>query len=242
MPTKKWSLDIADQTKSPSTPFTVTCDKLILATGVTSEPNVPDIAHTGDRPVPAVHTRDVGKYCRENFGYHPVPKVQEDLKKEAPSPSFPKSVAVYGGAKSAFDLVHLFASLHRNNASFNIETHPVEPIQVHWIISDDGRGPAWMVRPTTQLGKKQVPSDQPGCTRMVTVMSPCVYEIPKRITWPSSSMLPRIEGSWARRLLHGNPLGRAVIAHLWKQVDAEIHAFAKYDSHPKMDKLRPAMR
>lgn len=235
-------MDIVDLTDPSSTPFTVKCDKLILATGATSEPNVPDIVHTGDRPVPAVHARDVGKYCRENFGYQPIPNLKEDLKKETQSPTFPKSVAVYGGAKSAFDLVHLFASLHRNNASFNIEARPVEPIQVHWIIRDDGRGPAWMVRPTTQLGKKQVPSDQPGCTRMVTVISPCVYEIPKRITWPRTSLLPRIEGSWVRRLLHGNPLGRAAIAHLWKQVDADIHAFAKYDSHPKMDKLRPTAR
>lgn len=235
-------MDIVDLTKSSSTPFTVTCDQLILATGVTSEPNVPDIAHTGDRPVPAVHARDVGKYCRENFGYKPIPEVKEDLKKETQSLSFPKSVAVYGGAKSAFDLVHLFASLHRNNSSFNIETRPSEPIQVHWIIRDDGHGPAWMVRPTTQLGKKQVPSDQAGCTRMVAVLSPCVNEIPKRITWPGSSLLPRMEGSWVRRLLHGNALGRAAIAHLWKQVDADIHAFANYDSHPKMDRLRPEAR
>ncbi|KAL4912882.1 hypothetical protein BDW62DRAFT_215963 [Aspergillus aurantiobrunneus] len=240
LPSKEWTLDIITQTGLSSTAITVMCNKLILATGLTSEPNVPDIPQTGDRPVPAVHARDLGKYCCERVGYRPIPQPRELIKASVQSVSIPRAVAVYGGAKSAFDVVHLFGSLHRNSASFNLEAHPVEPVQVHWIIGEAGHGPAWMTRPTTQLGTRQIPSDQAVCTRIVGMMSQCVYEIPKRMTWPPQSSIPRLEGSWLRRLIHENSLGRAVIGRMWKQVDASIHEFAKYDSQPKMAKLRPA--
>ncbi|KAL5338388.1 hypothetical protein BJX70DRAFT_408675 [Aspergillus crustosus] len=238
LPTKEWSLDIVTHTGASSTAFTLTCDKLILATGLTSEPNVPDIPCTGDNPVPAVHARDLGTYCREKLGYQPIPGPQGDIK-STHAVAVPRSVAIYGGAKSAFDFVHLFASLHRNNTSLEPGTRPIEPVQVHWIIREGGHGPAWMAEPTTSMGTKRIPSDQAVCTRAVGIISPCECQIPKRIAW-SPSKLPRLEGSWARRLLHGNPLGRALIRQMWKQIDASIHAFAQYDSQPKMEKLRPA--
>ncbi|KAL4951023.1 hypothetical protein BDW69DRAFT_196798 [Aspergillus filifer] len=234
---KKWKLEILE-TKS-STPLTVTCNKLILATGLTSDPNVPDIPRTSNRPIPEIHSKDLGRYCREKLGYQPIPW-KNRVKEKPEHLHLPKSVAVFGGAKSAFDFIHLFGSLHRNSESFNVGATPDNPVQVHWIIREDGHGPAWMTRPTAQLGRKTVPSDQAVCTRVVGIMSTCVNEVPKRISWPSISSIPRLEGSWVRRILHGNPVGRALIRHLWKRVDADIRAFAQYDLQPKMGKLRPS--
>ncbi|KAL2857367.1 hypothetical protein BJY01DRAFT_231096 [Aspergillus pseudoustus] len=207
----KW--DLARRT---FTPVTITCDKPIIATGLTSEPNFPDIPRGGDHPIPEIHARDVGLYCQDSLGYRPISLPQRQLQSGNQSYSFPKSVAVYGGAKSAFDFIHLFGSLHRNNPSFRLDAQPPKPVQVHWIIREDGRGPAWMTEPTTQLGRKQLASDQAVCTRITGMMSRCVHKIPKRISWQSSTS----------RYLHGNALGRAVLRHVWKQVDAAIHASA----------------
>lgn len=211
----------------------------MLAVGLTSEPNIPDIPHTGEDRVPTIHTRDVGQYCRENLGYQPIPQTENHSEAASPTCSFPKSVAVYGGAKSAFDLVHLFASLHRNAELFHLGGRPPEPVQVHWVIREDGGGPAWMMLPTTKAGDKEMPSDQAGYTRMMGLIDRQVYEVPKRIVWPSSSAVPRIEGSWSRRLLHENRLGRAGMRQLWKQVDASLNAYANYSSQEKMAKLLP---
>ncbi|KAJ0423561.1 hypothetical protein BJY00DRAFT_321686 [Aspergillus carlsbadensis] len=244
LPSKQWSFDVVAQTGSASTPLTITCDKLIIATGLTSVPNLPDLRRTGKHPIPEIHAKDVGLYCQNSLGYQPVLHPQKRLKCGTQGYSSPKSVAVYGGAKSAFDFIHLFGSLHRNNAALRLGACPQKQIQVHWVIREDGRGPAWMIEPTTQLGGKQVASDQAVCTRMVGMLGRCVYDIPKRIAWPSSTSrhhLPRIEGSWARRIIHENPLGRAALPHVWKQVDASIHECAGYDSQPKMEKLRPAV-
>lgn len=112
-------------------PLTLTCEKLILATGLTSEPNIPDIPSAGDHPIPAIHARDVGTYCRDNLGYRPIPYPQRCLKYGAQCYAFPRSVAIYGGAKSAFDFVHLFGSLHRNSVSLQLDAQPPEPAQVH---------------------------------------------------------------------------------------------------------------
>ncbi|KAL2823771.1 hypothetical protein BDW59DRAFT_180455 [Aspergillus cavernicola] len=223
LPSRQWTLQIVAQTGSVTTPFTVMCDKLVLATGLTSEPNIPDIPQIGDHPIPAIHARDVGQFCRENLGYQPIPSPRQYLKCGAQHYSFPRSVVIYGGAKSAFDFIHLFRSLHRNSGSLDLEAHPLLPVQVHWIIREDGHGPAWMTQPTTRLGRKQVSSDQAVCTRMVGMLGRCVHEVPKRVV-----------------LLHENPVGRLLIHQAWKQVDATIHASANYDSQPKMEKLRPA--
>ncbi|KAL3448079.1 hypothetical protein BJX65DRAFT_317662 [Aspergillus insuetus] len=219
LPSKQWSLSIVAQTGSTSTPLTIICDKLIIAVGLTSERNIPDIPRTGCHPIPEIHAKDVGLYCQNNLGYEPLPVQQKPLKCTPQCSSLPRSVAVYGGAKSAFDFIHLFGSLHRNSASLRLNACPPEPVQ-------------------------KTSGERPGSLHpMVGMMSRCVYEIPKRMAWPSSTSrhhIPRVEGSWLRRIIHESRLGRAAVRQVWKQVDASIHASAGYDSQPKMDKLRPA--
>ncbi|KAL4804746.1 hypothetical protein BDV18DRAFT_161835 [Aspergillus unguis] len=238
LPSKEWRLEVVDYSKESPATVILTCDKLVLATGLTSKPNMPDIPHIGDQLVPEIHAKDVGQYCRENLGYQPIPQPMNYLQPESPLLSYPKSVVVYGGAKSAFDIVHLFGSLHRKREEFHLEGTPIKPVQVHWVIREDRGGPAWMMCPTAKVTNKVIPSDQAAYMRMVGAMDRFVYEVPKRLEWPWGS-IPRLEGSWLRRLIHENRLGRAVMRQVWKGVDADIRAFAKYDAQPKMQKLLP---
>jgi cation diffusion facilitator CzcD-associated flavoprotein CzcO len=67
--------------------------KLILATGVTNEPNQPRISHETEFGAPIVHSARLGREAN---------RLLHD-------PSI-KRVAVLGGGKSAYDAVYLFAS------------------------------------------------------------------------------------------------------------------------------------
>jgi len=66
----------------------LTCDKLILATGLNSKPNWPDIS-TSEFSGLAIHSKDVGLYYKDLVS----PKVSR--------------VTVYGGSKSAIDTVNM---------------------------------------------------------------------------------------------------------------------------------------
>jgi dimethylaniline monooxygenase (N-oxide forming) len=74
----------------------ITGDKLMLATGITSKPNIPVFDNEGFTP-PMLHTKDLARLA----------------------PSFVESegvrnVVVLGGSKSAFDAVHMFLSAGKN--------------------------------------------------------------------------------------------------------------------------------
>lgn len=132
---------------SPSRRVTVLYDKLVLATGLTSEPNMPVIAGldwTAGSTSHNIHAKDVGKYCRDHLGYHPVPdkfsekkgKIVEVETRQKQQPL--RSVAIYGANKSSFDFVHLFASLHRGLPGQHMNVVSAGPVQVHWVIRDKG--------------------------------------------------------------------------------------------------------
>lgn len=67
---------------------TITCDKLIIATGMTSTPNQPDVPHE-DFTGSVLHSRDVGLHYQDLIS----PKVSQ--------------VTVYGGCKSSIDTISL---------------------------------------------------------------------------------------------------------------------------------------
>lgn len=91
-----------------------------------------------------IHAKDVGKYCRDHLGYHPVPdkfsekkgKIVEVETRQKQQPL--RSVAIYGANKSSFDFVHLFASLHRGLPGQHMNVVSAGPVQVHWVIRDKG--------------------------------------------------------------------------------------------------------
>ncbi|KAJ5142448.1 uncharacterized protein N7515_001235 [Penicillium bovifimosum] len=241
---KEWKLDI-NIAGNPCRNITVICDKLVLATGLTSVPNMPDTnasSMASDIPVPVIHAKDVGIWARKHMGYEPL-KATKSEAVSAPVNGSPysqlRSVAIYGGAKSSFDLVHFFATLHRNDPKLRLRSTQDSPVQVHWIIRDRGAGPSWMVPPTSTLPNGDtVASDKAASTRLLSHLTPCCYEIPKRLSFgPSGS--PHWEGSWLARLFHGNPLGRWWIRSFWRSVDKGLEDTAQYGSDAKMEKLRP---
>lgn len=89
----------------------LTCDKLIVATGTTSLPKWPDVPRH-DFVGLVMHSKDVGQYY-------------QDL-----TSSKINRVTVYGGCKSAIDVINLCILGGKN---------------VDWVIRDTGNGPGMMV-------------------------------------------------------------------------------------------------
>ncbi|KGO74494.1 hypothetical protein PITC_099950 [Penicillium italicum] len=242
--TKEWKLNVSVST-SPGRRITIICDKLVLATGLTSVPNMPDTKASptaSDNPAPVIHAKDVGDWAREHLGYQPLKSPDPDTvsipANDSPYPQL-RSVAIYGGAKSSFDLVHFFATLHRNDSKLHLKSTQKDLVQVHWIIRDRGVGPSWMVPPMSTLPNGDtVASDKAASSRLLTHLTPCCYETPKRLFIGPSGGL-HWEGSWLARLLHGNPVGRWWISWLWRSIDKGLEDTARYGSDPKMEKLRP---
>ncbi|KAJ5146144.1 uncharacterized protein N7515_000708 [Penicillium bovifimosum] len=263
LPTKEWELgiDIHPEQPSQTRSITILCDKLILSPGLTSVPNILNFAPaTGQPPASAehvIHAKEVGQWCRDNLGYQPIPgqdahSDEASSQKTLTEPSrVPRRVAIYGGAKSSFDLVHMFATLHQKDPSFHLRgldaTGPIDPVEVHWIIRDGGSGPAWMSPPRSNMPNGQsIASDKVASTRFVGVLSPCTPLVPKRLTLRRSSNFLgwklTVEGSWLARVLHGNPIGRYFVRRFWKALDKSWGDFAGYDSPQdggKMGQLRP---
>lgn len=191
-----------------------------------------------------IHAKNIGGWSRTNLGYHPLPRAVAAVKniqtKKSAAPKV-RSVVVYGGAKSSFDLVHFFATLHRKHPSLHLETTPEDHVEVHWIIRKNSPGPAWMVPPTSSLPNGEaVASDKAVSTRFIHYLSPCSYEAPKRLfirNWSVNG-----DGSWLARLFHGNPFGRWWMRWLWKSIDRSMEEFARYDADAKMQLLRPNKR
>ncbi|CAG7931967.1 unnamed protein product [Penicillium olsonii] len=242
---KEWKLSISLPT-TPTQHITVICDKLILATGLTSVPNFPEMSESqSPRPTehaaPVIHAKDVGGWAREHLGYQPLePPLPSDIStgEEGTYPQL-RSVAIYGGAKSSFDLVHLFATLHRNDPKLHLKSKQIDPVQVNWIIRDRGSGVAWMVPPTSTLPNGEtVPSDKAASSRLLTYLTHCCYMLPKRLSRTGSWGL-QWEGSWLIRLLHGNPFGRWWVRWFWRSVDRGLEESAQYGSDAKMELLRP---
>lgn len=246
----EWGISVS-RTATPGEIFTLVGDKLILATGLTSVPNYPDVDSAPQTTVhastPVIHAKDIGDWARARLGYQPMPDTEAKVPPSESMNSNLRSVAIYGGAKSSFDLVHFFATLHRKDPALHLGVAPKDPVQVHWIIREKGTGPAWMAPPTSALPNGDVvASDKAASSRFLHYLTPCSYEIPKRYSLTSvgndSALGVRVEGSWLARLFHGNPLGRWWIRWCWDSVDRSLVDLAQYETEEKMRLLRPNKR
>lgn len=207
----------------------------------------PEPQTTSETPAPVIHAKDIGDWARANLGYRPLPDRTTKKELQVPASIHLRSVAIYGGAKSAFDLVHFFATLHRNDQSLHLATAPENPVQVHWIIRETGTGPAWMAPPTSALPNGDVvASDKAASSRLLHYLAPCSYETPKRLSLKGSKNIQaswlHMEGSWLTRIFHGNLLGRWWIRWFWDSVDRSLANLAQYESGSKMQLLRPNKR
>ncbi|KAM4056691.1 pyridine nucleotide-disulfide oxidoreductase [Hirsutella rhossiliensis] len=116
------------------------CEKLIVATGLTSEPFVPDIPNNGFGGE-VMHSKEMGKV-------ETTKKIRNDNI---------QTVAVYGGSKSAFDAVNMLLqagksvewipSFRLNNSRFLAMFSPnlfSKDTVARWLHST---GPAWLTQP-----------------------------------------------------------------------------------------------
>ncbi|KAM7184258.1 putative dimethylaniline monooxygenase [Naviculisporaceae sp. PSN 640] len=86
-----WAVEVEDLGSGAHT--TMSCTKLVIATGVLSVPNIPHLRGASDFHAPLVHSSDLGQEAAS---------VMEN-------PDI-KTIAVLGGCKSAYDAVYLAAS------------------------------------------------------------------------------------------------------------------------------------
>ncbi|GAB1319306.1 Indole-3-pyruvate monooxygenase YUCCA2 [Madurella fahalii] len=182
-----WVLTVQDD--DTQTQYQIFARKLILATGLTSEPFLPHIDGQEEFEVPLFHSKDFVKYA--------------DTLESA------KTVTVFGGTKSAWDVVYAYAS---------------KGVKVNWVIRESGHGPIWIAPPYVTPLKKWL--EKLVNTRMLTWFSPCI--------WGDADGYTRI-----RNFYHKSAIGRAITDRFWSILGNDVLALNKYDSHPEMKKLKP---
>jgi cation diffusion facilitator CzcD-associated flavoprotein CzcO len=170
------------------------CKKLVIATGLTNLPHLPGLKGVADFEGPVLHSSEMGSSSAKIVNNPDV-----------------KTVAVLGGAKSAYDAVFLAASTG----------HKVE-----WIIRKSGRGPTWVFPTHTYLGPFRAWREMLIARRFITMMSPCI--------WPDFSGL-----SWLRRFLHGNSIGKFISQTFWGLIHADTIHDCKYKTDPAYGILEP---
>ncbi|OLN82717.1 FAD-containing monooxygenase EthA 5 [Colletotrichum chlorophyti] len=169
--------------------FQIGAKKLVLATGLTSEAFLPNFEGQDDFGAPIFHGKDFLQHA--------------DTLETA------KSVTVFGGTKSAWDLVYAYAT---------------KGIKVHWVIRESGHGPVWMAPPYVTPLKKWL--EKLVHTRALTWFSPC--------SWGDSDGYVNM-----RSFYHGTAIGRGVTNNFWSVLGNDVITLNKLDSHPELKKLKP---
>ena len=163
--------------------------KLIIATGLTSEPFL-------------AHFDGIAKFDAPLFHY-------KDFAQHTDSLISSKSVVVYGGGKSGWDMAYTYASAG---------------VKVDWVIRDSGRGAAWMSPPYVTPLKKWI--EKLVHTRFLTWFSPCI--------WGDADGY-----SGARRFLQNTFIGRWIVRSFWWILGNDVLSLNNYDAHPETAKLKP---
>jgi len=131
-------------------------DKVILATGLSSTPQVPNL-DTSSFGAPVVHSKDIGAN---------MVLFASASKPQSASASVVESVTVYGGGKSALDAVALALRGGKK--------------RVNWVVRASGAGPSAFVPPVI-LGNK-IPYDVVA-TRLASKLHPSIYTARVREWW-----------------------------------------------------------
>ncbi|KAL3492446.1 hypothetical protein BJX62DRAFT_236264 [Aspergillus germanicus] len=124
--------------------------KLILATGLTSQPRIPTFVDQDSFDAPLFHVKEFAHYQETLFTK--TSANTEDHNDRAP-------IAVLGGSKSAFDAVYACAS----NGHY-----------VNWIIRASGTGPSWMT-PAAVFSPLNLLLESLPLVRALGVFSPCIW-------------------------------------------------------------------
>ncbi|KAL8783521.1 MAG: hypothetical protein Q9213_004567 [Squamulea squamosa] len=183
----------ADERRDDKT--VLTASKLIVATGMTSTPIPISLPGASNFSPPLMNFHDFRRSATQ---------ILED-------PNI-KHVIVYGGAKSAYDTVHAFASHCK---------------KVTWIIRGSGHGPVYMAPSHIQMGPMKVWLEPLVTTRFLTLFSPCI--------WGDSDGF-----GWIRRWLHETSAGRFIVKTFWKKLGGDVVTQTGLRSKgPEVEKLVP---
>ena len=106
-----WELDLKDPMAQ-----SIRCSKLAVASGLTSQPNLPEFPRHPDWDSPILHHRDFGI------------RSQAMLSEMSPY----KHITVLGGGKSAADMVYA-----------TVNTNP--SLKINWIVRNKGEGPGFFL-------------------------------------------------------------------------------------------------
>lgn len=155
----------------------LTASKLMVATGLTSTPMPISLPGASYFTPPLLTFHD---FRRSGTQILDDPNIQH--------------VVVYGGAKSAYDTVHAFASRAK---------------KVTWVIRGSGHGPVYMAPSHIQAGPMKLWLEPLVTTRLLTLFSPCI--------WGESDGF----GSM-RRWLHGTKFGRMIVKAFWKKLGGDV--------------------
>ncbi|EGE07885.1 hypothetical protein TEQG_06863 [Trichophyton equinum CBS 127.97] len=116
-----------------------------------------------------------------------------------------KTVVVYGGGKAAWDMAYTCAAAGAS---------------VHFVIRENGRGPAWMSR--LRITPLKILLEYLLLTRCTTWMSPCIWAT----TGPT-------------KFLHETWLGKQLVSGFWALVKNDVMTANKYNKHSEVKKLTP---
>lgn len=170
--------------------YTLKVRRLVISTGLHSAPFLPKFVGEEESSVDVIHCSDLLQHSEKLFANS-------------------KSVAVFGGTKSAWDAAYTFAS---------------KGIHVDMIIRESGHGPCWMAPPYVTPFKKWL--EKLVSTRFLTWFSPC--------TWGDADGF-----RWIRGFLHGTAAGRKLVDGFWGVLRNDVVTLNGYDKHPEIAKLKP---
>ena len=170
--------------------YTLRTRKLVMATGLHSTAFLPKFIGAENSNMDVIHCSDLLQHSEKLFANA-------------------KSVAVFGGTKSAWDAAYAFAS---------------KGIHVDMIIRESGYGPCWMAPPYVTPLKKWL--EKLLSTRFLTWLSPCV--------WGDADGFGGIRG-----FLHGTAAGRKLVNGFWWVLGNDLNTLNGYDKHPETAKLKP---
>ncbi|KAK0637030.1 hypothetical protein B0T17DRAFT_484255 [Bombardia bombarda] len=175
--------------QTPSGEARIAARKLIIATGLTAQPFLPDFRGQDEFGAPLFHGSEFLQYS-------------STLESAT-------SVTVFGGTKSAWDVVYAYAS---------------KGVKVNWVIRATGHGPVWMAPPYVTPLKKWL--EKLVHTRMLTWFSPCI--------WGQADGYIKM-----RNFYHGTAIGRFITNAFWSILGGDVITLNKYDAHPETAKLKP---
>jgi len=186
-----WQLTV----QTPNRTYTLFTEKLIVATGLTSQPQPMHVKGQETFNAPIINVANLA---------NDAPHVVQDFNAQ--------HVIVFGGSKSAYDAVYMFASHGKD---------------VDWVIRKSGHGPAWMAGTHIVIGPLGKFWLESLTTRRI-------------LAWFSPCLWGGLDGSgWWRSFLHHTWLGRKITKVFWWKLTSDTLGQNGFNSHPKLKVLTP---